>query len=376
MACVCGLVHTITISDDGVAHAFGRNNRGQLGLGHNIDVVCIPTPIANLPQIKQVSCGWYFTVCVDVEGFIWSFGENSWGQLGTGNTTSYNIPQKILNIPPARSVACGSHTLIITNDDNLWSCGFNKYGQLCLENAAERQSTFQKTSFSNIIRVSAGIYHSLFQNISGEIYSCGRNGNGLLGLGHFNDQITPSLIPNLPSNIVRFVCGYYHNLFLDSEGNVFSVGENFSGQLGLGHNSDQNVLNQIPNIPPIQTISCIGSSSFLIDIEGNIWSFGNNEKGLLVHGDTKSRNIPTKIEGLKDIQQVSYGFCGFHFLAKDSQNKIFVGGYNYFGQLGTGDIPVSTGENSNILTNPKEMDPNYFTIWGEFQESRAKSARK
>ena len=51
-------------------------------------------------------------------------------------------------------------------------------------------------------------------------------------------QIAPSLISNTPENIVHFVCGGYHNLFLDSEGNVFSVGANEYGQLGLGHNTD------------------------------------------------------------------------------------------------------------------------------------------
>ena len=48
-----------------------------------------------------------------------------------------------------------------------------------------------------------------------------------INLGRFSEsQITPSLIPNAPSKIVEFVCGYCQSLFLDSEGNVFSVGDN------------------------------------------------------------------------------------------------------------------------------------------------------
>ena len=99
-------------------------------------------------------------------------------------------------------------------------------------------------------------------------------------MGHFDHpQITPSLIPNLPSNIVQFICGNGQSLFLDSEGNVFSVGYNKHGELGLGHNINQNVLNKIPNIPSIKVISCVGSSSYLIDFEGNLWSFGFNGYG-------------------------------------------------------------------------------------------------
>ena len=74
-------------------------------------------------------------------------------------------------------------------------------------------------------------------------------------MGSFNSsQITPSLIPDVPSNTVHFVCGYHQSLFLDSEGNVFSVGNNYFGSLGFGHNINQNELNKISNIPPIKTI--------------------------------------------------------------------------------------------------------------------------
>ena len=93
-------------------------------------------------------------------------------------------------------------------------------------------------------------------------------------IGHFNHpQIIPTVIPNLPSNIVQFVSGNQQNLFLDSDGNVFSFGENKYGQLGLGHNKKENVLNHIIDIP-IQIISCISFSCYLVDLEGNVWCLG------------------------------------------------------------------------------------------------------
>ena len=193
MSCASGAYYTITLSNDGTAHSFGRNTEGTLGLGH-YDNVSLPTPIPNLPEIKLISCGCLlFAVCVDCEGFIWSFGENSWVQLGTGNTTSFNVPKKILNIPPVLSVSCGSsHILTVTNDSNLWSWGRNDEGQLC-HGDKESRSKPQKTSFSNISKLSAGSHHSLFQNNKAEIFACGNNTDGQCVSGHFNSpQITKS----------------------------------------------------------------------------------------------------------------------------------------------------------------------------------------
>ena len=355
MLSACGFTHTVTVSNDGVVHSFGSNFYGELGIGHN-NKVSLPNPIPNLPKIMEISCGYKFTVCVDEEGKLWSFGENTCGQLGTGNTTNYNTPQKIADIPPVRSVSCGAHhTLTITNDSNLWSCGKNGYGQLCLGNTRD-QSKFQQTSIEQISKICAGFGQSFLQNNNGEIFGCGQNSTGEIGLGHFKDpQINVILIPNLPLDIVQFCLGGNHSLFLDSKGNVFSTGYNEFGNLGLGHNNNQNALNQIPNIPPIRTISCVGHSSYLIDVEGNLWSFGYNGSGQLGHGDTTNRNIPTKIASLNNILQTVQGSCGFHFLAKNSRNKIFVVGRNNEGQLGT-------GNNESILT-AQEIDCKYFPIW-------------
>ena len=127
-------------------------------------------------------------------------------------------------------------------------------------------------------------------------------------------------------------------------------------------------MNKIPNIPPIKIISCGNVSCYLIDFDGNLWSFGNNDDGQLGHGDKTHKHVPEIINNLKDIQQLSYGCCGHHVIAKNSQNQIFVTGNNSFGQLGTGD--------TQSLSIPKEINPQYSTIWRDEFYTRVKSARK
>ena len=370
MACALGSTHTLALSDSGHVYSFGCNTTGQLGLGHNHHFT-IPSAIRDLPRIKQIACGFTYSVCVDYEGFIWSFGYNNEGQLGLENQKSSNVPLKIRDIPPVESVSCGyHHTMIITNDSNLWSCGNNDFGQLCLGNSISYK-TFQQTSFSNVCKISLGAYHSLFQNNEGEIYSCGSNSRGELGIGVQNGKKmdTPTLIPNLPPNIIQFVCGHKHNLFLDVEGNVFGVGDNAWGQLALNIYNIQYVdkLIQLQNIPPIQIISCAFNTSFLVDFDGNLWGFGSNGTAQIRKNGEHNYSIPQEIE-IKDIKQLSYGCCAHHFLVKDSQNAIFVMGSNKLGQLGV----------TKMNSYPREMDSHYFPIWGNSPHGfcKAKSARK
>ena len=108
------------------------------------------------------------------------------------------------------------------------------------------------------------------------------------------------------------------------------------------------------------------SSSYLIDFEGNLWTFGDNYHGQLGHGNKTNINSPKMINTSKNIQQISHGSCGDHIMVKNSQNQIFASGYNDFGQLGTGD--------SESVSIPKEINSQYSTIWrDEVFYTRAKN---
>ena len=381
MTCRVGEEHTVCLSDEGIVHTFGSNKYHQLGCAADEQVDCASLPIQvtsfrmnkqffPLPIIKQISCGAYFTICLDYEGSLYSFGQNQKGELGIGNTHLCRFPQKVIDIPPVKTISCGVfHTLAITEDDNLWSFGRNDYGQLCLGNNTYYKSSPQQTAFSDIVRVSAG-YHSLFQNDKDEIYGCGSTTFEQLAFRNKNSQITVSKYKNHPPNIIQFCSGYDHLLFLDSEGNVFSIGANQHGNLGLGDTKNRKVFTQIANIPPIRTISCVGHSSYLIDLDGNLWSFGFNKFHQLGDDDLIDRLIPTKYSVTEEISQIASGCCGNHFLAQNYENQIFVGGNNDCGQLGTGNtIPKTTYQ---------EINSEYFSMWGKPQsiKNRAKSARK
>ena len=355
MSCVCGASHTILLSDEGVVHCFGCNYDGQLGLGLKDISIRKPMEIQNLPRITYVSCGAHYTVCIDGEGCMWSFGKNNYGQLGTGHQKGFNTPQKIKDIPPVFSVSCGyGHTLALTDNLNLWSAGRNSSGQLCLNNGTTDQKIFQQTSYSNVSVISAGGDFSLFQ--SGEIYGCGYNCNGQLGLGHVFITPTVTRFPNLPSNIIQFACGKQVSVFIDNEGKVFYVGRinDFNYTLQL---------RQIPNIPPIKNFSCGANNCYLLDEDGEIWYI--NERATNV-----TQQIPRANPIALKTRQISKGHTSSHFLIKSSQNEIIVLGKNDHGQI------LSSSKNVNRIETLSNVE--LSAMWGEPSSPiiRAKSARK
>lgn len=90
----CGYYHTIVLAAGEHVFGFGRNDYGQLGLGHITQRVFGPTIIggAEGKSVCRVSAGCYHTVLIGSDGMLYVFGRNHHGQLGTGDTNERHSP--------------------------------------------------------------------------------------------------------------------------------------------------------------------------------------------------------------------------------------------------------------------------------------------
>lgn len=96
----------------------GSDKHGQLGLGEGGNVLK-PTLVAFLSDkfVVGVAAHGHFSIALTRDGRLYSFGENTFGQLGLGSTENQERPQLIsaLMDRKAVAVACGLfHTLILT----------------------------------------------------------------------------------------------------------------------------------------------------------------------------------------------------------------------------------------------------------------------
>jgi alpha-tubulin suppressor-like RCC1 family protein len=167
------------------------------------------------------------------DGAVYSFGTGLGGQLGLGDDLSRISPQPVdfPNMPIAVQVAAGdSHALFLLANGALFSTGENEFGQLGHGDQVQRLTPFRVGAIatSKIIRIEAGGSHSIIQADDFSLYSFGKNAMGQLGLGgSIAVALEPTLIsPLIGTRIVQITCGAEHSAVLESNGILWTFGNN------------------------------------------------------------------------------------------------------------------------------------------------------
>jgi alpha-tubulin suppressor-like RCC1 family protein len=230
-----GSYHTVALDSDGKLWSWGSDGEGQLG--DSAALADQPTPKAVLSDriFKQVTAGSGHTVALDSTGKLWSWGIDSYGQLGNDTAlANQSIPVAVLSDLSFSEVSTnGGHAVAIDSNDKLWSWGYDFSGQLGNDTAKTNQTTpvavLSDLSFS---RVAAGDQHTMAIESTGKLWSWGSDGYGQLGDSvALTDQSTPVVVS--PGEIFSQVfAGAGHTVAIDSTGKLWSWGWDGYGQLG------------------------------------------------------------------------------------------------------------------------------------------------
>jgi len=85
----CGNAHVLACTESSQCIAWGENTCGQLGLGQKSKSVYKPQVVTAIPtHVTAVSAGWAHSVAVATDGRVFTWGLNTHGQLGIGDTVS------------------------------------------------------------------------------------------------------------------------------------------------------------------------------------------------------------------------------------------------------------------------------------------------
>ncbi|KAM9237973.1 E3 ISG15--protein ligase HERC5 [Dugong dugon] len=202
----CGDYHSLALSKGGELFAWGQNLHGQLGVGRVVDSTPTPQIVAHLSGVPlaQISAGEAHSMALSMSGNIYSWGKNDFGQLGLGHTNNKDCPSLIeeLDNQDVEFLTCGgSHTALLTKDGLVFTFGAGKYGQLGHNSAQNEPRPRLVTELigNRVTQIACGRYHTLaYVSDLGKVFSFGSGKEGQLGNGGTHNQLIP-LPMKLPS---------------------------------------------------------------------------------------------------------------------------------------------------------------------------------
>lgn len=148
----------------------------------------------------------------------------------------------------------------------------------------------------------------LFKN--GELYVCGNNISGQLGLGHNESKSILTLLYPSDTNdigIKSIHCGTEHIMIYKKDSKLFVFGCNSHGQLGLNDTKDRNRPILLMEDTQIASIHCGAEHSIIYKNDGSLYVFGYNKNKQLALDDTINRYKPTLCMVDKRIGMISCG---------------------------------------------------------------------
>ncbi len=318
--------------NDGTIRAWGFNSNRELGDGTDIDrstpvqVLGITNAIAIsntrdrcivllkngtckiigsdiiMPKITNaiaVSAHFNHTLALLSDGSISSWGNNTYGQLGNGSssTTDSNTPVQVLGINNAIAIKTGIfYSLALLADGTIRAWGYNYYGQLGDNTTTQRNIPIQVLGITNAISIEVAYYHCFAILSDGTIRSWGRNNYGQLGDGTTTDRKTPVQVLGI-TNAIAICTSEYMSMALLADGTIRSWGNNYYGSLGNGISTTtySTIPVQVLNINNAIGISCAYSHGLALLSDGTVKSWGYNNRGQLGDGTSISKSSPVSV---------------------------------------------------------------------------------
>jgi alpha-tubulin suppressor-like RCC1 family protein len=310
--------HSVAIKTDGSLWAWGSNQYGQLGDGTNTNRF-FPVQISTSYNWGVIECGFDFTVALKTSGAFYSWGRNNNGQLGRGNALDANAPLNYESYFFDRISVGYSHVAAISYlNGGAWAYtwGNNEYGQLGT-GVGPNKSRITQISTDPYAGVVCGDGHTLFLKPDGTVIARGKNTKGQLGYNYsstinwtINYSSTSELIPGSGYTMPQGVSSGNEFTAIFKGTKLWTWGNNAQGQLGKGNTLNTNNPSGMDGFSSWSKVSAKGNSVVAIKTDGTLWAWGDNSSGQLGDGTTTHRLQPTSIKILPvfaPIDPVSIG---------------------------------------------------------------------
>ena len=332
------------IKSDGTLWAWGANSDGQLGIG-DTTLRRVPVKVDN-SSWKDVAIGTNgsnskpFILAVKTDGTLWAWGDNEFGQLGNGTTTSSNIPVQIGNATDWTAVAAAysNFSVALKSNGTYWH-----WGLLSSSGAPNSQIPVQFGTDTDWSKVAAG-QHVMAIKTNGTLWGWGHNGNGQVGNATTVGPVTTPYQIQPGQTWLDVSVNASSSHALRSDHTLWSWG--YQGYGSLGQETDGGGSGNVTSPGQIGTDSNWASVSsgdyntIAIKTNGSLWGWGWNISSAIGDGTDIQRVSPVPIGIATDWASVAVGT--YHGLGLTTNGTLWGWGDNNNGQLGDTLQAVST----------------------------------
>ncbi|KAI8475208.1 MAG: regulator of chromosome condensation 1/beta-lactamase-inhibitor protein II [Monoraphidium minutum] len=325
---------------------------------------------------------------IHVDGTVWCSGNNEFGQLGNGatstNTASFSTPAQVPGMPVTTFISAGGaaatggninnrngHTCACTATGAAWCWGDGRKGQLGNAAASSSQTipiqvqvNTPSGALTNCASISVSGTHSCFVTTTGALYCAGDNSKGQLGVGSTPASSSTALlvsstnfgnspVVSVGTGSTGFTC------VVASNGRVYCVGANSRGQLGTGGTTDTSNWAEVSGGITDATAIAVGDShTCVLRASGTVycWGLDLGANG----GSGNALPTPTLITGLPpSATRVTAG--ADHTCAVFVDSAIWCWGDKKNGRLGEGST-TGSGQPASAATVLNALVPGPLTV--------------
>lgn len=356
-----GNTFSLALMRDGSVFAWGDQQNGTLGNGSSAAISTrFPTRALNLAAITRVAAGGAHGMALRSDGQVFVWGANGSGRLGLGQDGgAFATPVVLPGLSGITAIAAGeSFSMALRADGTLFTWGDNSQGQLGLGDALARLSPTAVPGTGAVVAIAAGANHALALRSDGSVLAWGKNSDGQLGVGDFNARAVPTPVAALAGRgITQLAAGEFHSLALSADGRVRGWGSSLRGEVGVAANTANGFGNfalpaLLPEVTGASAIVAGARHSIALLNDGTLRTWGDNGSGRLGNGRSGSVSQSTFVPQIPQISTVTaIGAGKTHSLAIVADGRVACFGNNFFSQCGRIEIVD--------LTDPVEVGPGF-----------------
>lgn len=289
--------YTIALKKDGTLWSWGSNEVGQLGDETN-NRRFTPKKISS-EVWKSISAGIRYTLAVKADGTVWGWGQlfqilDPWNTQGL--YINVKSPIQITSFGQCKEVYVNlTSALYIKNDGTLWGIGANSNDCLGIGSSTTNTLIFPArqigtANWTTLYPSNIELSCTIGRQNNGNLYGWGTGANGQFGNATNVHYSTPTLITNNIGNTFNsFSMSGQMTYAIKPDGTLWGTGGGILGD-GTTYGNSRFIFTQVGNLNIWKHV-CLGFAKYAIQTNGSLWSCGENTFGQLGIGDESQATV-------------------------------------------------------------------------------------